>query len=99
VVGLDALLRRGVTDTDALRAYLATRTGWLGVRRAVTALALANPLAESPMETHRDRTTFRCDMARLNALRAAGWTVLRFTADDVLRHPARVVAQVTAVLG
>ncbi|MEV4463045.1 DUF559 domain-containing protein [Micromonospora echinofusca] len=40
---------------------------------------------------HRERTHFQRDVARLNALRAAGWLVLRFTADDVLRHPARVV--------
>jgi len=109
VVGLDALLRRGVTDADDLRAYLRTKPGWPGVVRATAALALANPLAESPMEArlaflpdgdhHRDRATFRRDVARLNALRAAGWTVLRFTADDVLFHPARVITQVKAVLG
>jgi very-short-patch-repair endonuclease len=45
---------------------------------------------------HRDRATFRRDVARLNALRAAGWTVLRFTADDV-RHPGRVVATLRKV--
>ncbi len=141
VIGLDALLRRGVTDAGDVRAYLKTRSGWPGARRAAIALALANPLAESPMETrlrlllvdaglpgpmvqfqvgryrldlaypklkvaieydgdhHRDRVTFRRDVARLNALRAAGWTVLRFTADDVLRNPTRIIAQVTAVLG
>ncbi|GAA3756303.1 hypothetical protein GCM10022225_46730 [Plantactinospora mayteni] len=44
---------------------------------------------------HRERAHFRQDVARLNDLRAAGWVVLRFTADDVLRHPARLVAQVT----
>lgn len=43
---------------------------------------------------HRERAHFRWDVARLNALRAAGWLVLRFTADDVLRHPDRVVRQV-----
>jgi hypothetical protein len=36
--------------------------------------------------------------ARLNRLRLLGWTVLRFTADDVLRHPERVVAQVRNAL-
>jgi len=35
---------------------------------------------------------------RLNLLRLGGWTVLRFTADDVLRHPDRVVAEVRAVM-
>jgi very-short-patch-repair endonuclease len=48
---------------------------------------------------HRGRASFRRDAARLNALRMCGWTVLRFTADDVLRHPSRVVAQVRALLG
>ncbi|MBQ1074556.1 DUF559 domain-containing protein [Micromonospora sp. C31] len=44
---------------------------------------------------HRERAHFQRDVARLNALRAAGWLVLRFTADDVLRHPARIVRLVT----
>ncbi|MDT0533142.1 DUF559 domain-containing protein [Micromonospora sp. DSM 115977] len=44
---------------------------------------------------HRERTHFQRDVARLNALRAAGWLVLRFTADDALRHPARIVRLVT----
>lgn len=47
---------------------------------------------------HRERAHFRQDVARLNALRAAGWLVLRFTADDVLRHPARTVALVGQAL-
>jgi hypothetical protein len=47
---------------------------------------------------HRDRDTFRHDLGRANALRAAGWTVLRFTADDVLRQPGRIVAQIVAVI-
>lgn len=63
---------------------------------------LAYPWARLALEYegdhHRDRQTFRHDIARLNALRAAGWTVLRFTADDVLRHPGRIVQQVIAVL-
>jgi hypothetical protein len=47
---------------------------------------------------HRERGTFRRDAVRLNRLRLEGWTVLRFTADDVLRNPARLVAQVRAAL-
>lgn len=47
---------------------------------------------------HRERTQFRRDIARTNALRQAGWIVLRFTADDVLRHPDRVVEQVAAAV-
>jgi Protein of unknown function (DUF559) len=47
---------------------------------------------------HRERAHFRQDVARLNALRAAGWLVLRFTADDVLRQPAHTVALVAQAL-
>jgi hypothetical protein len=47
---------------------------------------------------HRERDTFRQDAARLNRLRLLGWTVLRFTAADVLRFPERMVAQVRAAL-
>jgi Protein of unknown function (DUF559) len=43
---------------------------------------------------HREKTQFRRDIARVNALRQAGWLVLRFTADDVLRHPRQVVQHV-----
>lgn len=45
---------------------------------------------------HRERVTFRRDLARVNALREAGWTVLRLTADDVLRHPGRIIRQMHA---
>ncbi|GAB2925124.1 hypothetical protein GCM10027280_10510 [Micromonospora polyrhachis] len=47
---------------------------------------------------HRERGHFRRDVARLNALRAAGWLVLRFTADDVLRHPTRIIRQVNRAI-
>ncbi|SBT64355.1 Very-short-patch-repair endonuclease [Micromonospora sediminicola] len=47
---------------------------------------------------HRERAHFRRDVARLNALRAAGWVVLRFTADDVLRRPDATVALVRQAL-
>ncbi|MGN9765979.1 endonuclease domain-containing protein [Micromonospora sp. SD12] len=47
---------------------------------------------------HRERAHFRQDVARLDALRAAGWIVLRFTADDVLRHRARTAALVSQAL-
>lgn len=47
---------------------------------------------------HRDRATFRRDLSRANAVRAVGWTVLRFTADDVLRQPGQIIAHVLAVI-
>jgi hypothetical protein len=43
---------------------------------------------------HRERAAFQRDVARYNALRAAGWLVLRYTASDVLRNPDRLVGQV-----
>ncbi|MFC0007105.1 endonuclease domain-containing protein [Micromonospora siamensis] len=47
---------------------------------------------------HRERAHFRQDVSRLNALRAAGWLVLRFTADDVLRTPDATIALVAQAL-
>jgi hypothetical protein len=47
---------------------------------------------------HRDQIQFRRDVARLNALREAGWTVLRFTAPDLIEHPEETVRQIAAVL-
>nr|MDT0657941.1 DUF559 domain-containing protein [Micromonospora sp. DSM 115978] len=47
---------------------------------------------------HRERATFRRDVARLNTLRAAGWLVLRFTATDVLRNTVQTAHQVTAAI-
>jgi len=47
---------------------------------------------------HREQARFRRDVHRLNVLRAAGWLVLRFTADDVLRHPERTARQVAAAI-
>jgi very-short-patch-repair endonuclease len=47
---------------------------------------------------HRGRGVFRHDLRRLNALRACGWTVLRFAAPDIYRDRARTVAMVRAAL-
>jgi hypothetical protein len=47
---------------------------------------------------HREKAQFRRDVTRLNALRGAGWLVLRFTADDVLRQPARVIQHVAEAI-
>ncbi|ASW53647.1 DUF559 domain-containing protein [Plantactinospora sp. KBS50] len=142
VVAVDALLRRRVVRPAALNRYALARPGWRGARLLREVLPLAEPLAESPMETrlrlllvdaglpqpvaqyevrdglsrwlarvdlaypelriaieyegdhHRERAHFQRDVSRLNRLRAAGWVVLRFTADDVLRHPDRLLADV-----
>jgi very-short-patch-repair endonuclease len=45
-------------------------------------------------EQHRDRAAFAADLRWHNRLLAAGWTVLRVTASDVLRHPDRLAAEV-----
>jgi hypothetical protein len=50
-------------------------------------------------ECHLDPEVVRKDLRRQNALRALGWTLLRFTADDVLRNPTRMVTQVCAAAG
>lgn len=49
-------------------------------------------------DQHRSAEQFRRDVERLNALRMAGWTVLRFTAEDVLRQRLKTVRLVTAAL-
>jgi hypothetical protein len=73
-----------------------------GAGRFIARLDLAYPAnrvgPEYDGDQHRERPVFRRDVARLNALRLCVWTVLRFTADDVLRHPQRLVAQVRTVM-
>lgn len=46
---------------------------------------------------HRDRRQFRDDIARINALQAVGWTIVRVTADDIAR-PERMVTQIRTLL-
>ncbi|CAB4916936.1 unannotated protein [freshwater metagenome] len=43
---------------------------------------------------HSDRVAFENDRARQNALVLAGWTVLRFTWEQITSHPDEVVRQV-----
>jgi very-short-patch-repair endonuclease len=47
---------------------------------------------------HVDRDRFQRDRERQNSLVNAGWTVLRFTWEDVTEDPARVVAEVNDAL-
>lgn len=143
---LDAMLRRQVLRLDEVADLARRRHWWPGVPRLHEILRLADPRAESPMETrlrlllhdagllgaqpqfevhdahgrllgrvdlawptarlaveyegdhHREQDQFRRDISRVNALRTAGWTVLRLTADDVLRRPQNTVALVAAEL-
>jgi len=48
-------------------------------------------------ESHASLGAFRHDRSRQNELVEMGWTVLRFTWDDVVHHPARVARAVNAV--
>ncbi|MFV2022204.1 DUF559 domain-containing protein [Micromonospora sp. LOL_023] len=156
LAALDAMLRHRLVRREALSHYLAGHTGARGAPQLRELVALAEPLAESPMESrlrlllhdaglprptaqyevrvlpqralprpaargasrgrfvarvdlaypqwriameyegdhHRERGTFRRDVSRYNALRAAGWLVLRFTADHVLRQNRQLVQEV-----
>lgn len=146
VIALDALCHRHLVTVRQVAGHLERPDRRRGAGRLPERLALVDPRAESPMETHvrlllhdagapppmcqfvvrdaagrfvarvdlaypsariaieyegdhhRERRTFRRDIARVNALREAGWLVLRFTADDVLRRPYDVIRQVSAAL-
>jgi len=47
---------------------------------------------------HADERAFAEDRRRDRKLAALGYTVLRFTYDDVVKHPERMLAEVLAVL-
>lgn len=47
---------------------------------------------------HRQRRTFQNDAVRANELERAEWRILRFTVDDIQRHPERVLRQVRMLL-
>lgn len=49
-------------------------------------------------DAHKTRRAFQHDRTKANALTNAGWTVLRFTHDDLVRRPEVVVAGVRAQL-
>jgi hypothetical protein len=50
-------------------------------------------------EFHADRSSYRSDRRRINALELAGWLVLRFSWEDVVGNAPYVVACVAAALG
>jgi very-short-patch-repair endonuclease len=49
-------------------------------------------------ESHGTRSAFQRDLDRQNVLVLRGWTVLRFTWNDVVRRPAHVARQLAAAL-
>ena len=81
-----------------LTAQHEVRAGGRFVARVDLAWPALRIAVEYDGDHHRERAHFRRDVARLNALRAAGWLVLRFTADDVLRRPDATVALVRQAL-
>jgi len=76
---------------------------WDGAGTLVARLDLAYIESRLGIEydgaSHLAPDAVRRDLRRQNALRAVGWTLLRFTADDVLRHPGRMAVQVCAAAG
>ena len=79
--------REGADPVAELRAIL-DELGLAGGRLGV----------EYDGDQHRTREVFRDDVRRLNALRACGWAVPRFTAADLYR-PGAVVGVVARALG
>jgi hypothetical protein len=144
VVAVDALAYRHGFGVDVVRALARRYIGVHGSAELPRVLSLANPLAESPMETrirlalvlaglpapavqhsvigygrsyrldlaypdvllaveydgaeHREPGRARRDLEREAVLTRLGWTILRFDAATVMRHPARMVAAVRAEL-
>ncbi|HYV16625.1 MAG TPA: DUF559 domain-containing protein [Conexibacter sp.] len=47
---------------------------------------------------HRDKQAFQRDRGKGNALTRAGWKLLRYTYDDVVRRPARTAAELVEQL-
>lgn len=49
-------------------------------------------------DRHKDRVAFQRDREKGNALTRAGWRLLRFTHDDVVRRPAATAAAIRELL-
>lgn len=49
-------------------------------------------------QRHKDRVAFQRDRTKGNDLQRAGWRLLRFTHDDVVRRPADTAAALNALL-
>lgn len=83
-------------------------TGWVANTEIHDALGLigivdllfpaARLVVEIDGRRYHEGSAFQADRTRQNRLVRAGYRVLRFTADDVLRRPALVVAEICQVL-
>jgi hypothetical protein len=91
----DLLQRHGITGWLA-NAEVHDASGLIGI---VDLLFPAERLVvEIDGRRYHDGSAFQADRSRQNRLVRAGYRVLRFTADDVLRHPGSVVATICRVL-
>ncbi len=88
------LLREaGITGWEA-NARVSLPGGYVIVDVAFRPLMLA--IEVDGRAFHTDRRTFQRDRSRQNRLMNAGWTVLRYTWEDVTQRPEHVVNQILA---
>jgi len=93
------LLRQFGLDDGLWRNYeIRDKTG-----RIVAEVDLADPIRRIALEADGGRwhTTRRArlrDLERQELLESLGWTVIRFTWDEVVHHPERAIARVRTVL-
>lgn len=83
-------------------------TGWVanlpvqvGTRRYVLDIAFEHQRLEVAVDGrafHTDASAFQNDRTRQNDLVAAGWTILRFTWDDIVNRPEDVLRRIRAIL-
>lgn len=94
------------SEPERLLLLACRRSGLLGLRVNRPVLGFVADLLDADLglivevdgyRHHSSREAFRNDRVRQNALVAAGYTVLRFTAMQVLHDRPRVVAEITAV--
>lgn len=96
---VERLLRDAGLPRPVRQHVVVDRTG-----RPVARIDLAFPAARLAIELdgrayHSDPTAFERDRSRQNELVLLGWTVLRFTWQQFLDRPDRLVAEVRAALG
>jgi very-short-patch-repair endonuclease len=94
---LRLLLVRAGLPTPVLQLRLEDGRG-LAVARLDLAYETQRLSIEYDGEHHFEAPAVRKDVRRQNMVRSLGWSLLRFNSDDVLHHPARLVAEVRAAL-
>jgi hypothetical protein len=90
---LRLLLVRAGLPTPVLQHRLVNGRGSL-VARLDLAYVPERLGVEYDGEHHFETSAVRKDLLRQNAVRSLGWSLFRFNAEDVLHHPARVLAEV-----